>query len=214
MPRNKVGFTAKQFQYTSREKIRDDIMQSDELTAAMRKEVRRVFQVANRRIQNLEKSGVASPALIALGKGNIEDYSKFSISRLGSNTFDIQREYAAAIAFLQNPTSTASGARTYEDYLIAQNSGYTREFIRATVEKYYKPNGAAYIDNANKQTITSIQLRELLEMNATAAEKQMRRDSEETLERLQDNIDDMVEKVMDMQKALGDAIEKTFDRYF
>lgn len=83
------------------------------------KEIKRVFQMANRRIQNLKKSGVVSPALksLELATGKTERYTVFSFSKNDILTTSGQEKLAytwgQAVAFLHNPTSTALGARQY-----------------------------------------------------------------------------------------------------
>lgn len=83
------------------------------------KEIKRVFQMANRRIQNLKKSGVISPALksLELAMGKINRYTVFSFSKNDILTTVGQEKlsyiWGQAVAFLHNPTSTALGARQY-----------------------------------------------------------------------------------------------------
>lgn len=83
------------------------------------KEIKRVFQMANRRIQNLKKSGVVSPALksLELATGKTDRYTVFSFSKndLLTTTGQEKLSYAwgQAVAFLHNPTSTALGAKQY-----------------------------------------------------------------------------------------------------
>lgn len=104
---------AKQF----KNKLSKEIVNAVEGSPEMRKEIRRVFQQANRRIQNIEKAGVFSPAVAALGKGDIQGYSKFSakgFGNVGSDWQSLKKEYAKAVSFLNQPTSLASGARQFE----------------------------------------------------------------------------------------------------
>lgn len=104
---------AKQF----KNKLSKEIVNAVEGSPEMRKEIRRVFQQANRRIQNIEKAGVFSPAVAALGKGDIQGYSKFSakgFGNVGSDWQSLKKEYAKAVSFLNQPTSSASGARQFE----------------------------------------------------------------------------------------------------
>lgn len=98
-------------------KLEKEIIKATESSPALRKEIRRVFQMANRRIQNIEKSGVFSPAVAALGKGDVKGYSKFSVKGFGesgSSWQALKKEYAKAVSFLNQPTSTASGAKQFE----------------------------------------------------------------------------------------------------
>lgn len=106
--------------------LRQDIMNATESNPTIRKEIARVFQMANRRIQNIENAGLMSPAVEALGKQGIERYTKFSTA-MGSWT-ELKMEYAKAVSFLRQPTSTATGTREYNNYLKATYELTDEEF--------------------------------------------------------------------------------------
>lgn len=110
----KIQFTKHVFGATQRAKIKKEILQAAESSPEYRKEIARVFQMANRRIQNIEASGQLSPAVQALNKGDIKGFTKFSMKG-DWNTLKI--EYGKAISFLRQPTSTAQGARQYGQHL-------------------------------------------------------------------------------------------------
>lgn len=110
----KIKFTKSVFGATQRAKIKKEILQAVESSPEYQKEIARVFQMANRRIQNIEQSGQLSPAVQALNKGDIKGFTKFSM-RGDWNTLKI--EYGKAISFLRQPTSTAQGARQYGQHL-------------------------------------------------------------------------------------------------
>lgn len=110
----KIKFTKPVFGATQRAKIKKEILQAAESSPEMRKEIARVFQMANRRIQNIEQSGQLSPAVQALNKGDVKGFTKFSMKG-DWNTLKI--EYGKAISFLRQPTSTAQGARQYGQHL-------------------------------------------------------------------------------------------------
>lgn len=110
----KIKFTKSVFGATQRAKIKKEILQAVESSPEYRKEIARVFQMANRRIQNIEQSGQLSPAVQALNKGDVEGFTKFSMKG-DWNTLKI--EYGKAISFLRQPTSTAQGARQYGQHL-------------------------------------------------------------------------------------------------
>lgn len=113
MARNSIGFSSRTFKST-RIHVKKDILNALESDRDMRREISRVFQQANRRIQNVEKSGVVSPAVVALNKGDIKGFTKFSMKHEWN---ELKREYAKAVSFLQQPTSTATGAREYGKHL-------------------------------------------------------------------------------------------------
>lgn len=110
----KIKFTNSVFGATQRAKIKKEILQAAESSPEYRKEIARVFQMANRRIQNIEQSGQLSPAVQALNKGDVKGFTKFSMKG-DWNTLKI--EYGKAISFLRQPTSTAQGARQYGQHL-------------------------------------------------------------------------------------------------
>lgn len=110
----KINFTKSVFGATQRAKIKKEILQAVESSPEYRKEIARVFQMANRRIQNIEQSGQLSPAVQALNKGDIKGFTKFSMKG-DWNTLKI--EYGKAVSFLRQPTSTAQGARQYGQHL-------------------------------------------------------------------------------------------------
>lgn len=110
----KIEFTKSVFGATQRAKIKKEILQAVESSPEYRKEIARVFQMANRRIQNIEQSGQLSPAVQALNKGDVKGFTKFSMKG-DWNTLKI--EYGKAISFLRQPTSTAQGARQYGQHL-------------------------------------------------------------------------------------------------
>lgn len=113
----KINFSKRTFAKTSKYTIRPDILQMLEGSNAAREEIRRIFQVANRRIQNIESKDLVSPALQALGKGDIKGFTKFSMKHSWE---DLKTEYSKAIGFLRQPTSTASGTREYNKHLQQQ----------------------------------------------------------------------------------------------
>ena len=99
------------------ELIRASALGSSEL----KKEINKTLQQANRRIQNVQKAGLASPAVKAvIAEKGKKDYTYFSIAHLDlTNYIDWEQakyEYGRALSFLNNPTSTATGARQYIAY--------------------------------------------------------------------------------------------------
>lgn len=111
---NLIGFTNKTFALTSKVQLDKQILTAVESRGYLRKEIARVFQQANRRIQNVEKLGIVSPAVVALNKGNITGFTKFSMHHSWE---DLKIEYSKAVSFLRQPTSTATGTKEYAEHL-------------------------------------------------------------------------------------------------
>lgn len=111
---NTIGFTNKTFALTSKVQLDKQILTAVESRGYLRKEIARVFQQANRRIQNVENTGIVSPAVVALNKGNITGFTKFSMRQSWE---DLKIEYSKAVSFLRQPTSTATGTKEYAEHL-------------------------------------------------------------------------------------------------
>lgn len=97
------------------------LLNFQEGTPELKKQMNKIFQRANRRIQNIQKAGLASPAVKAvIAERGTKDYTYFSSAGLNpTNTTDwdlLRYEYGRALAFLNNPTSSATGARQYINY--------------------------------------------------------------------------------------------------
>lgn len=112
--RNPIGFSKRTFSFTGKVNVKSEILTALESDPVLRKEIARTFQQANRRIQNVENSGIVSPAVVALNKGDIKGFAKFSMKH---DWNDLKIEYAKAVAFLQQPTSSATGTKEYAQHL-------------------------------------------------------------------------------------------------
>ena len=112
--KNPIGFSKRTFRASSNVHIKKDVITAIEQSPELRKEIAKVFQQANRRIQNVENSGIVSPAVVALNKGDIKGFTKFSMKHSWD---ELKIEYSKAISFLQQPTSTASGTTEYARHL-------------------------------------------------------------------------------------------------
>lgn len=113
------------------EQIRTSTQQSPELN----KEINRILQVANRRIQNIESKGYFSPALQGLyNEGLLSDKKFQKFSTAGMSWDEKKALYGRAVAFLQQGTSTAQGAKAYNDKM-AKEHGMTAETMRKMHDK-------------------------------------------------------------------------------
>lgn len=90
-------------------------------TPDLKKQMLKTFQKANRRIQNVRNAGLSSPAVQQLiSERGERGFTYFSGAKLDPrNPTDweqLKYEYGRAISFLNNPTSSARGARQYINY--------------------------------------------------------------------------------------------------
>ena len=98
-----------------------DLVGVNKGTSEIKKQMLKTFQKANRRIQNVRNAGLSSPAVQQLiSERGERGYTYFSGAKLDPrNPVDweqLKYEYGRAISFLNNPTSSARGARQYINY--------------------------------------------------------------------------------------------------
>lgn len=81
------------------------------------REIKRVFKVANERVRQLVKEGIASPSLISLQHQLSKSSSKYNaFNAKGKDWYKLRMEYSKAVQFIQDPTSTKSGAKQWINY--------------------------------------------------------------------------------------------------
>lgn len=194
------------FERTSREQLRREIMQEVRDNKAMRKEISRVFQVANRRIQNIENSGLYSPAVAALGKGDITSFTKFSMSH-DWNTLKL--EYGKAVAFLRQPTSLVSGLRQYNKHLQTTYGLTADEFDLMSRSLHGKVNSISDSQFVERYLMRYKDFTGELEQEAKSLSGQL----EDEAQSIRDAIDREVEE--QLQKALRaqDEIQRWVDNF-
>lgn len=203
-----MKFSKKVTKNFSKEKARKDIINAIEGNSEFRKEMRRVFQVANRRIQNIEQGGYYSPALASLGKSGVKGYSKFSVKGFGNTGSDwntLLKEYTKAINFLNSPTSTATGAKEFEmqvkqkfnvpddlwDYVKADVIGGTTSMSDEMLQKlpYSQLVEGAY-DSAYRSVSSQI------EKGALDLAKGIQSDINRTAEQMADSVDEALDDLI------------------
>lgn len=132
IPKKDYFFSESTLKKVRRIKLDRNIITLEIETPNAKKEIKRVFQMVNRRLQNIRNANVLSPAAAALGVDlQNTKFTQFSVTNKDWNTLKI--EYAKCISFLQNPSSTAQGAKQWTKTV--QNSlGFSNE----TMEKVIK----------------------------------------------------------------------------
>lgn len=133
IPKKEYFFSDSTLKKVRKIKLDRNIITLEIETPNAKKEIKRVFQMVNRRLQNIRNAEVLSPAAAALGVDlQNTKFTQFSVAKNKDwNTLKI--EYAKCISFLQNPTSTAQGAKQWTKTV--QNSlGFSNE----TMEKVIK----------------------------------------------------------------------------
>lgn len=203
--KNPVGFSKRTFAASSNVHVKKDIITAIESSSVLRKEIARIFQQANRRIQNVENSGIVSPAVVALNKGDVKGFAKFSMKH---DWNDLKIEYAKAVSFLQQPTSTASGTREYANHLKKTYNLTDNEF--AIMQNNLLGKIASVSDKKFLEQYL-MQYKDFtgeLEQESRDVSDQIESDAVKIADSLQNNIDNAGEMVESAVQKILDSFEK------
>ena len=203
---NPIGFSKRTFASTSKIHVDKQIMDAIESRGYLRKEIARVFQQANRRIQNVEKTGLVSPAVVALNKGDIKGFAKFSMKH---DWNDLKIEYAKAVAFLQQPTSSATGTKEYAQHLkrtyklsddefsLMQNK-LMGKIASVSDEKFLEQYLMQYKDFTGE-----------LEQESKDVSDQIESDAIKIADSLQDDLNEQAKAIEDEQERMSGLLDDT-----
>lgn len=201
MAKGKINYTNSVYNAINKEKLQKDIIKSTQSSPELRAEIARIFQKANRRIQNIEGAGLFSPAVQALGERG-EGYSKFHTG--GLSWTELKIEYGKAVSFLREPTSTATGARQYNEHIRAAYD-LTKDEYQLMIDNFMgKVLSVRDSDFVEKYLMRYKDFTGELETEAASLSGQIESDAYTLADRLQNNIDDTVKDVLN--PALDDLM--------
>lgn len=206
----KIKFTKSVLGATQRAKIKKEILQAAESSPEYRKEIARVFQMANRRIQNIEQSGQLSPAVQALNKGDVKGFTKFSMKG-DWNTLKI--EYGKAISFLRQPTSTAQGVRQYGQHLQSMYDLTPDEYNLMARELHGKLNSVSDSDFVERYLMRYKDFTGEMEQSARDISTQIESEAQSISRAIESNLDRIADNIAN---EVGDTINdiiKAFEKF-
>lgn len=200
----KIPFSPSVFAHTSKTRLNKEILQAVESSPELRKEISRVFQQANRRIQNIEKAGLISPAVAALHR-DTGKYTKFSMNQ---DWESLKIEYGKAISFLRQPTSTASGTRQYNEHLRTTYDLSKDEFDLMARNLQGKLNSVSDTEFVEKYLMRYKDFTGELEQSARDISTQI----ESEAVSIQRAIDDNIQREANKISGQLDEVDKEIDR--
>lgn len=198
-----IKSTDKQF----KEEIKDAILGN----ADFKKEINRILQQANRRIQNIENANLASPAVKAVyaERGKKNSFTYFSTRGLNpQNTTDwelMKYEYGRALAFLNNPTSTATGARQYIKYQ-AKELNIPFESANKIVDLATNPNIDEY---GNVNIFSYHEILDRFKGDVFSTGRDIEQNGKEYAKQLEDLLQDAINKI---DNDADNLIDRFIDR--
>lgn len=210
---NPIGFSSRTFGFTKAQ-IKQDIIDAQMSSPQFRSEIRRVFQQANRRIQNIESKGLVSPAVMALNKGDIKGYTKFSMRHTWE---DLKAEYAKAVGFLRQPTSTATGVREYNKHLM-ETYDLTDDEFKLMADKLQDKFLSVSDDNFVEQYLMRYKdFTGELETEAADVSSQIETDAERLQQALESEVDRTAEATLqaikDEASSVASSIINTLKKF-
>lgn len=203
----KVEFSKRTFAQTGKYKIKSEILQAVESSREIKDEIKRIFQVANRRIQNIESKNLLSPAVQALHKEDITGYTKFSMKH---DFAELKTEYSKAISFLKQPTSTATGTREYNRHLQQAYDLTQDEFNLMAKKLNDKLTSLADTDFVEKYLMRYKDFTGELERSVSDVSQQLETEAVQIRNQIDNNIDD---ELNGATNTISDEISKLFDEF-
>jgi len=203
-------FSLKVVNKINKERLKDEIINATESSPEMRKEMARLFQRANRRIQNIRAKGYFSPALLALGEVN-EGYTVFTTKQSDWN--DLKQEYARAVAFLNAPTSTATGSHEYENAIKAKFSLTNEDFAAMKKALADKITSVAGLDFVERQFWgDSKGVAREFKQAAKSSSSQIESDSVQAAQALESSVNEAAEEAARQAQEDMDALERAIEQ--
>lgn len=207
---NPIGFSDRAFSF-NKAVIKQRIIEAKMSSPEYRAEIRRIFQQANRRIQNIESKGLVSPAVMALNKGDIQGFTKFSMKH---DWEDLKAEYAKAVSFLRQPTSTATGVREYNNHL-KEAYGLTEDefnlmtakiqekFLSVSDDNFVEQYLMRYKDFTGELEAEAADVSEQIESDAQMLQAALEEDVERSAQSALDNANNIKKGLLGMLKKFG-----------
>ena len=178
-------------------------------TPELKREINKILQQANRRIQNIKNAGLASPAVKAvIAERGKKKYTYFSIANLDLTDYTdwevAKYEYGRALAFLNNPTSTATGARQYISYQARELNNIPFMSANKIVDLATTPT----IDNYGNVNIFSYgSILERFKSDVSIVKNSIKENAEELAEELESKLQAEIDR-------LANSGEHFLDRFF
>ena len=193
-----------------KQKVKKEVLQAEKSDKTLREEIRKTFQRANRRIQNIESKGLISPAVQALGKSDVQGFTKFSM-RQDWDTLKV--EYAKAVEFLRQPTSTATGTRDYNKHLMQAYDLTEDEFNLMAKKLNDKLTSVSDEEFVERYLMRYKDFTGELEQTAQDISTQIESEAQSLAKAVDDTLEETAEKVSDKVSKDVENLENIFKNF-
>ena len=210
MAKLKIIYSGGTFKKTSKQRIKKEILQATSSSPKNRKEIARVFQMANRRIQNIERSGLLSPAVAALNKGDISRFTKFGMKH---DWQTLKTEYSKAVSFLRQPTGTLTGLREYNRHLKEVYDLSDNEFELMSKSLNTKLSSISDSNFVERYLMRYKDFTGELEAESRDISDQIESEAYQLQKAIDDEIDRAADEVLKEQERLVQEITKSLNKF-
>ena len=193
-----------------KQKVKKEVLQAEKSDKTIREEIRKTFQRANRRIQNIESKGLISPAVQALHKDNIKGFTKFSMRQ---DWDSLKVEYAKAVEFLRQPTSTATGTRDYNKHLMQAYDLTEDEFKLMAQKLNDKLTSVDDNDFVEQYLMRYKDFTGELEQTASDISTQIESEAQSLAKAVDDTLEETADKVSDKVSKDVENLENIFKNF-
>ena len=193
MGMNPIGFSGRTFSF-NKAVIKQRIIEAKMASPEYKAEIRRIFQKANRRIQN-----------------DIKGFTKFSMKHSWE---DLKAEYAKAVGFLRQPTSTATGVREYNKHLMdaydltedefnLMADKIQEKFLSVSDENFVEQYLMRYKDFTGELETEAADVSDQIETDAARLEQAIEQDLEKDAQNVLDYANSIKSGIMSTLKKFG-----------
>ena len=193
-----------------KQKVKKEVLQAEKSDKTIREEIRKTFQRANRRIQNIESKGLISPAVQALHKNNVKGFTKFSMRQ---DWDSLKVEYAKAVEFLRQPTSTATGTRDYNKHLMQAYDLTEDEFKLMAQKLNDKLTSVDDNDFVEQYLMRYKDFTGELEQTASDISTQIESEAQSLAKAVDDTLEETADKVSDKVSKDVENLENIFKNF-
>lgn len=193
-----------------KQKVKKEVLQAEKSDPTIREEIRKTFQRANRRIQNIESKGLISPAVQALGKSDVQGFTKFSMRQ---DWESLKVEYAKAVEFLRQPTSTATGTRDYNKHLMQAYDLTEDEFDLMAKKLNDKLTSVSDEEFVERYLMRYKDFTGELEQTASDISTQIESEAQSLAKAVDDTLEETADKVSDKVSKDVENLENIFKNF-
>lgn len=194
--------------------LKNEVLKATKSNEEALREIKRVFKVANERVRQLSKNtsnDVLSPALVSIKTQQEKASGKYNVfNATGKNWYQLRMQYAKAVAFIQSPTSTLSGAKQFSKQMkqglgIKDENQWNR--IKDKINEFYQGKEGLIRSNGDSER----QSQQFYKIAVKNSSQHIENESNDLVERIERNVENFANHATkEIEKAIENNITNGF----